>query len=70
MTKMVEIGDKIKVFDPTSKKIENAIVTRIASNGIRADQEGYGIIAAKVEINGVWGYEEDRKMIEKITGGK
>jgi hypothetical protein len=67
---MVEIGNKIKVFDPTTKQIKNAVVTRIASNGIRADQEGYGIVALKIEINGVWGYEEDRKMIEKLTGGK
>ncbi len=43
-----------------------SVVTRIASNGIRAYQEGYGIVVLKVEINGVWGYEEDRKMIEKL----
>ena len=67
---MIEIGNKIKVFDPTTKKIMNAVVTRIASNGIRADQEGYGIVAAKLEINGVWGYEEDRKIIIELTGGK
>ena len=69
MTK-VEIGDKIKVFDPDTKKVENAVVIRIAKNGIRADQGGYGIIAADVEINGIWGMEEDRKVIEKLIGGK
>ncbi len=67
---MIKIGDKIKVFDPDKKQIKNAVVTRLASNGIRADQEGYGIMAARVEINGVWGNEEDRKTIEKLTGGK
>lgn len=66
---MIEIGNKIKVFDPTTKQIKNAVVTRIASNGIRADQEGYGIVALRVVINGIWGFEEDRKMIEKLTSG-
>ncbi len=67
---MTTIGDKIKVYDPDERTIKNAVVTRIASNGIRADMEGYGIVAAKIEINGVWGYEEYRSQIKKLTEGK
>lgn len=64
------VGDKIRIYDPDKRIIKNGIITRIASNGIRADMEGYGIISAKVVINGVWGYEEDRKTIEKLTKRK
>jgi hypothetical protein len=67
---MIEIGNKIRVYDPTKKCIKNAVVTRIADNGIRADQEGYGIVSLRVEISGVWGYEEDRKQIEKIIAAE
>ncbi len=67
---MVNIGDKIKVFDPDTKKIVDAEVTRIASNGIRANQDGYGIVSVKMEYKGVWGREEDIKVIDKILGEK
>jgi hypothetical protein len=66
---MINIGDKIKVFDPDTKKIVNAEVTRIASNGIRANQEGYGIVAARIEYRGIWGREEDKQAIDKTLRG-
>lgn len=58
---MVEIGDKIKLYDPDTKQIKNGVVTRIISNGIRAHQEGQGIIVALREENdGIW-YQGEKK---------
>lgn len=51
-----KVGDIIRVKDPDTKKIHDAKVTRIASNGIRAtivDMKD-GLISVNKNNDGVW----------------
>ena len=49
-------GDIIQIKDPDTKKIHDAQVTRIASNGIRATILNMkdGLISVKTLNNGIW----------------
>lgn len=59
-------GEIVKVFDPDTLQIKTGTITRIARNGLRIDQHGYGEVAAKLEISGIWGNPGDEKAIENL----